>query len=147
MTQKRLFAPLMPKNILVDLNVILDVLLKRPGHEASQSVLQLQEMAGHNVYISGHVVTTMAYLLEHAKVPRPEIKRQIGWLLQKFTVVATNENILQKATKSRVKDYEDAVIEQAAAACGARVIVTRNIKDFKNSAVKANRPEAIIASL
>src|SRR5215471_16800754 len=122
----------MSKNILVDLNVILDVLLERSGFETSRSVLTLQESASYNIYISGHIITTFAYLLEHAKVPRAEILRQITWLLETFSVVATTNDILSKATKSHI-DYEDAVIEQAALACNALVIITRNGKDFSNS--------------
>lgn len=131
----------MPKNILIDLNVILDVLLERQGFHSSRSVLELQESTSHTLYLSGHIITTFAYLLEHAQVPRVEILRHIDWLLQTFLIVPTTVDILQHATKSRVADYEDAVIEQAAIACNATAIITRNIKDFKNSAVRAVTPE------
>lgn len=134
----------MAKNILVDLNVIMDVLLERPGYQASQSVLQLQHTRGHTLFISGHMVTTFAYLLEYAKVPQAEIHRQIDWLLQTFSVVSTNAEILKDAVESRITDYEDAVVEQAAVVCQASVIVTRNIKDFKLSAVPATTPESLV---
>ncbi len=131
----------MPKSILVDLNIILDVLLERPGFEASRSILELQESALYNVHISGHAVTTFAYLLEHAKVPRTEILRHVVWLLQTFLIVATTGDILNSATKSRIADYEDAVVEQAALTCGASEVITRNLKDFSNSSVPAITPE------
>ncbi|HTE22235.1 MAG TPA: PIN domain-containing protein [Candidatus Limnocylindria bacterium] len=131
----------MPKNILVDLNVILDVLLERRGFKASQSVLELQVSNSYNVYVSGHIVTTFAHLLERAKVPQTEILRHINWLLQTFLVVSTTGDILKSATRSRITDYEDAVIEQAALVCNATAIITRNIKDFRHSAVSAVTPE------
>ena len=134
----------MPKNILVDLNVILDVLLERSGYQASQSVLELQQTEGHTLFISAHTVTTFAYLLEHAKVPRTEISRHIDWLLQTFSVVSTSAEILNDALESRITDYEDAVIEQAALECQASLIVTRNIKDFRLSAVSATTPESLV---
>ena len=130
----------MPKNILVDLNVILDVLLERPGYQASQSVLELQQTRGYALFISGHMVTTFAYLLEYAKVPQAEILRHVDWLLQTFSVVSTNVEILKDALESHIADYEDAVIEQAALACQASQIITRNIKDFKLSAAPAITP-------
>ncbi len=141
MIRNRPFVLLMPKSILVDLNVILDVLLERDGFEASRSILELQESRSHTVYISGHIVTTFAYLLEHAKVPQAEIIRQVNWLLQTFPVVATTHDILRSATNSLIDDYEDAVIEQAAVACKALAIVTRNLKDFGKSSVSAITPE------
>lgn len=132
----------MRKNILVDLNVILDVLLERRGYQSSQAVL---ESSLYKIFISAHIVTTFAYLLENAKVPREEIKRNIDWLLNTFVVVATTDIILSKALKSDVIDFEDAVIEQAALNCEAEAIITRNVKDFTKSTIPALTPEAFMA--
>lgn len=134
----------MPKNILVDLNVILDVLLERKGYQASQSVLELQQTRGCALFISGHMVTTFAYLLEYAKVPQAEIRRHVDWLLQTFRVVPTGAEILKEAVESHIADYEDAVIEQSALACQASMIITRNIKDFRLSVVPAITPESFV---
>lgn len=134
----------MPKNILVDLNVILDVLLERPGHQVSQSVLELQQTRVYVLFISGHMVTTFAYLLEYAKVPQVEIRRHVDWLLQTFSIVSTNVDILKGAVGSQIADYEDAVIEQAALACQASLIITRNVKDFRLSVVSATTPESFV---
>ena len=132
----------MRKNILVDLNVILDVLLERRGYQSSQAVL---ESSLYKIFISAHIVTTFAYLLENAKVPLNEIKRNIDWLLNTFVVVATTDIILSKALKSDVIDFEDAVIEQAALNCEAEAIITRNVKDFTKSTIPALTPEAFMA--
>lgn len=131
----------MPKNILIDLNVIIDVLLERRGFEASRDVIQLGEAGRHQPYISAHMVTTFAYILEAARVPRSQILRHIGWLLQLFVVVPVDSALLGAALKSRIKDYEDAVVEQVARECEALLIVTRNVKDFKPGAVRAVTPE------
>ncbi|MHB1865193.1 MAG: PIN domain-containing protein [Candidatus Saccharimonadales bacterium] len=130
-------------SILVDLNVILDVLLERPGYRVSQTILE-EGTNRYTIFISGHTVTTFAYLLEHAKVPNNEIKRNISWMLSTFSVVATSNDILNSALKSSIADYEDAVIEQAALDCKASTIVTRNIKDFAKSAVPALTPENFV---
>ena len=132
----------MHKNILVDLNVILDVLLERRGYQSSQAVL---ESSLYKIFISAHIVTTFAYLLENAKVPLNEIKRNIDWLLNTFVVVATTDIILSKALKSDVVDFEDAVIEQAALNCEAEAIITRNVKDFTKSTIPALTPEVFMA--
>ena len=132
----------MRKNILVDLNVILDVLLERRGYQSSQAVL---ESSLYKIFISAHIVTTFAYLLENAKVPKEEIKRNIDWLLDTFEVVATTDEILGKALKSDIADFEDAVIEQAALKCEAEAIITGNINDFTKSTIHAVTPEEFIA--
>jgi predicted nucleic acid-binding protein len=134
----------MPKNILVDLNVILDILLKRQGFEASKEVLLLHEMSGSKLFISGHMVTTFAYLLENAGLAPNNIKYYVEWLLDIFSVVPTNENILHDALENSMLDYEDAVVEQTALSCKAPVIVTRNLKDFAASRVPAASPETLL---
>ena len=132
----------MRKNILVDLNVILDVLLERRRYQSSQAVL---ESSLYKIFISAHIVITFAYLLENAKVPKEEIKHNIDWLLDTFEVVATTDEILGKALKSDIADFEDAVIEQAALSCEAEAIITRNVKDFTKSTISAVTPEAFMA--
>lgn len=144
MTQSQVSARLMPKNIFVDLNVVLDVFLARQGFEASKNVIKLGEQSEYRLWISGHCVTTLAYLLERAKLSRPKILQHITWLLDTFSVVSLDEQLLRAATLSLVTDYEDAVIEQAAIKANAKVIITGNIRDFRHSAVQAQTPEQFL---
>jgi predicted nucleic acid-binding protein len=131
----------MQENILVDLNIILDVLLERTGFEASKKILELGEGNSYKLYLSAHLVTTFAYLLEESKVPLKQIEAYINWLLGTFNIVAVDNLILKNALKSRIEDYEDAVVEQTAILCKAPTIITRNVKDFKMSAISALAPE------
>jgi predicted nucleic acid-binding protein len=130
----------MQENILLDLNVVLDVLLARNDFESSRAILELSENGSYGLFISAHIVTTFAYLLENAKVAKPEILRQLEWLLVTFQVVPVDATLLNVALNSRVTDYEDAVIESAAISCSAAVIITSNIKDFRTSVIRALTP-------
>lgn len=134
----------MPKSILIDLNVILDVFLERPGFEASRDILDLQRAPNYELFISAHIITTFTYILESAKVPRVEIVRHVVWLLESFSVVPTTTAILRAAAHSQIKDFEDAAVEQAALFCQASAIITRNVKDFKKSAVTVIKPETYL---
>lgn len=132
----------MAKNtLLIDLNIILDVLLDRKGSTASLAILELGEDDDYELCVSAHMVTTLAYLLEHAKVPHHVLLEHIQWVLQVFSVIPTQSSLLKKALPSPLRDYEDAVVEQAALACNARIIITRNIKDFTQSKVTVQTPE------
>jgi predicted nucleic acid-binding protein len=144
MTQKQGYVTPMPKNILIDLNVILDLLLDRKGSDASRTVLELSEHDSNHLYISAHIVTTFAYLMESSNVQISQIQHHINWLIETFTVVPVDSSLLKNALKSRITDYEDAVIEQAAITCGATTIITRNVKDFKASSLPALKPEEYI---
>ncbi len=132
---------LMPKSIFVDLNIVLDVVLQRSGWEVAEQVITQPLDSPLRMYMSAHCVTTFAYVLESAKVPHLQRQRQIDWLLHTFTIIPVGSELLLAAVTSKLTDYEDAVVEQAAFACNASVIITRNLKDFKLSLVPASLPE------
>jgi predicted nucleic acid-binding protein len=147
MTQSQQYVKLMQKNILVDLNIVLDVFLERKGYAASQHVLELNESSIYKIYISAHAITTLSYLLESNKIGKDRLSKNINWVLQVFQTVSVDSKLLRSALLSNVNDYEDAVVEQSALACSAEVIITRNIKDFKFSRVPALTPEDFIKQL
>ncbi len=134
----------MQKSILIDINVILDVFLERPGFEASRDVLLAGERGEYVLSLSAHSVTTLAYLLESSKVPKSVVTKHIAWILQVFEIVSVDQQILQAALRSKVQDYEDAVVEQSAAICGAAAVITRNTSDFRLSMVPALTPEQFL---
>jgi predicted nucleic acid-binding protein len=141
MTLNNRYVPTMPRNILIDLNVIVDVLLEREGVKASTTILELGEVRDFSLYVSAHMVTTFAYLLESAKVPNPQILQHLSWLLETFIIVPVDSTLLKSALKSKVDDFEDAVVERAAISCGASAIITRNGKDFAFSKIPVFSPE------
>jgi predicted nucleic acid-binding protein len=56
-----------------------------------------------------------------------------------------NEEILRKSLHSDIADFEDAVIETSAVEKNADYIITRDIKDFGKSSVRAITPEELLA--
>jgi predicted nucleic acid-binding protein len=46
-----------------------------------------------------------------------------------------------------MNDYEDAVMAETAARAGADVIVTRNLRDYRNAKIKAMPPSDFLAIL
>jgi len=136
----------MPKNILIDLNVVIDALLQRGDYQSAQRLLDSAEEIGIRLHISSHMVTTLAYLLEAAKIPDAEIRKQLHWLLRKFEVVAVDKEVLRAAAGSAVNDFEDAVVERAAIKSRSEAIITGNIRDFAQSEVQAITARKFIQS-
>ena len=74
-------------------------------------------------------------------------RAQIEELLDYVEVPATGGRALREALQYTMSDYEDAMQAAAAAAAGAQLIATRNVKDFKQSPVRAMTPAKILAML
>lgn len=64
-----------------------------------------------------------------------------------FDVAAVNRPVIEGAMRSRIMDFEDAVLEQAALLVGAEVIITRNTKDFARGTLKTLDPRQYLAQL
>jgi len=65
--------------------------------------------------------------------------------MRRFQVIEVNAAILGKSLDSEINDYEDAVIEVSAYENNVDCIVTRDIKDFRKSRIKAITPEELLA--
>ena len=132
------------KNIVIDINIFMDFLFKRQGHEKAAELFRMCSRGEIRGYICAHEITTLFYFLNKAVRDKRKIKKTLAGIIKQFTVIETNTKLLSKALSSEINDFEDAVIEVSAKEKNAGYIVTRNIKDFKKSGVKAITPEELL---
>lgn len=133
--------------ILVDTNVVLDLLLARQSFVgAAAKVFGLVERARVEGLLCATTVTTIHYLLTQ-NVPGATARQALRNLLELFEVAPVNRAVLEEALKSKVADFEDAVIDQAGRLAGAEVVVTRNQRDFRHASLKVLGPDELLASL
>jgi hypothetical protein len=128
--------------LLIDINVLLDVPLQRPGAPASGRLLG-QCGRQHEGWLAWHSIATLAYLVERqtsAIAGRELIRGILVWA----DVARTGRSDVHAALALPMGDFEDALQVAAAMACGAQCIITRNERDFKASPVPAWSPEAFL---
>lgn len=133
--------------VLVDTNVVLDVLLdRRPYSTDSAKIFRLVEEGRLQALLCATTITTIDYLLLQS-VSRDDARRYLTLLIRLFDVAPVNRAVIEGAMKSRIADFEDAVLEQAAALAGADLIVTRNTKDFSKGTIKVQDPKECLFQL
>jgi len=135
------------KNIVIDINIFMDFLFKRQGHEKAAELFKMCSKGEIKGFICAHEITTLYYFLNKAVRDKSKIKKTLSGIMNQFTVIETNTKLLNKALSSEINDFEDAVIEVSSKEKNAEYIVTRNIKDFKKSVVKAVTPEELLVML
>ena len=130
---------------MLDTNVVLDVLQARAGFvEDAIAVFDMIERNAITGLLCATTITTLAYLAGKA-VGKSQAARQIRELLILFEIAPVTRAVLDGALKSRVPDFEDAVLAEAALLAGGGAIITRNLRDFTPSPVRAHTPAQWIA--
>ena len=131
--------------IVLDTNVVLDVLLERkPFSGPAARIFGLAEQSEITGILCATTVTTIDYLLNQST--SPAAARQILWnLLSLFEVAAVNRLVIERALRSAIRDFEDAIIDEAGQLAGADCIVTRNGQDFLRSPLRVLDPREFLA--
>ena len=134
--------------LLIGTNIILDALMKRePWVESAAALLFAvaeQKMQG---CITASTFTDIYYLLRKRIGSKEQAKQALLDLVAVLDVLDVSGTDCERAFELPMPDYEDALL----AYCGKRhkvdYIVTRNLKHFKASPVKAVCPEEILKRL
>ena len=130
--------------VLIDTNIILDVLCKRPDfYEASAKIFKLCELKKITGVISALSIPNIMYILRK-ELDADRTKEILDNLMLIFSVADLKADDLKKAADMKFKDYEDAIQSACATRIRANYIVTRNIKDFAESKVTAIKPSELL---
>ncbi len=131
--------------LLIDANILLDVLQNRQPHvRDSATVWKLCETSQDIGYVTALSFANLVYVMRKeldAERIRDVYKKME--LIFRFTELSTAD--LTKAIDMGWDDYEDSLQCAAAERVKADYIITRNVKDFRNSNVLALTPAEYLA--
>jgi predicted nucleic acid-binding protein len=126
---------------LIDTDVILDFFFDRkPFSDSAAKVLSLCESGEIKGFITSVIISNVYYLLRQTATHEKVIEKLIQ-LVTITDVLTTNKDVILKALNSNFTDFEDALQNYSAELNGQiDLIVTRNTKDFKHSALGVMTP-------
>lgn len=132
--------------ILVDTNIIIDALTSRqPWCSNAEQIFYMVANHTAEMYITANTATDIYYLLRKHLQNTKSAKETMSKLFSIFAILDVTAVHCINALSSAIADFEDAVLEQTASETHMDYIVTRNIKDFQYSSVRALLPEDLIA--
>ena len=135
----------MRPSIFIDTDVVLDFLLNRePFSTFAAIIFTLSEQSKINAYISPLTISNCYYILRKLASHKKVINN-----LQKLLIITNITSISKQdvvlALNSKFNDLEDAIQHFSAISHSKiDVILTRNIKDYKNSEVPVMTPETYL---
>ena len=133
--------------MLLDTDVLIDIALDRHPHSRpAADLLDRIEHGGEAAFIAWHSVSNFYYIVVPALGDLDA--RDFIVELTRFVAVATTDTEgIRYAVGLPMADFEDAMQVAAARACGARSIVTRNIRDYERSPIPAVSPQDTLLGL
>jgi predicted nucleic acid-binding protein len=136
------------KKVLLDTDVIIDCLISRdPFSQHSIEILKLCELGEICAYISPISLSNLYYVLRK-QLSHQKLMVVLTQLLRIVEIANLNKLIIQQAIESEFKDFEDALQNYCAVnEPDVQTIVTRNIKDYKQSSLPVMTPENYLAFL
>jgi len=130
--------------IMLDTNVILDIALDRhPFVESATTLLQTARRINCMLFVTATTITDLYYVTRRAKGHTIALDFIVD-LLEFVDIAGVDREVISRALRSEVIDFEDAIQESAAKMQNVDFIVTRNVKDFANSTVETYTPESFV---
>lgn len=133
---------------LIDTCVIVDALQSRKEfREDAQKIFLAAANNSFLGYISAKSATDVYYLMHHYTHSDKASRETLNKLFSLFDVLDTSGLDCRKALPSAVSDFEDAVMVETALRSEMDCIVSRNVKDLRNSPVPVLLPQEFLDKL
>ena len=135
------------KKIFLDSDVLLDLLLDRePFMDDIAEIIENSLSSSIKLCVSPITVTNIYYIIGRLENQR-KADTQRKKLLKIVQVEKVDQSIINKASNSKFKDFEDAVQNYCAEESGHQIIITRNTKDYKESNLSILTPKEYLAKI
>lgn len=110
-------------------------------------ILRLAKRDDIRLFVSASSITDVYYIVRRQVADASIAWQKLNDLLQIIDVAPVGKKEIQAAICDRWHDFEDAVQSESASSVGAKYIITRNIKDFSDSAVPAVTPQGFLQNI
>ena len=132
-------------SVFIDTDIVLDLFLDRQPHlENTRRIFQLAFDEKIKLFTSVTTFTNTYYILCKL-IANKQAKEKLAFLEKRVSVLDTKHEIIKQALYSRFSDFEDAVQHFTAIAHKMDVLITRNIKDYKNATISVKTSAAFLS--
>lgn len=133
---------------IIDTCIIIDALQgRKPFETAAQALLIACERGAFEGCITSSSVTDIYYLTRRNKCSEKIAREIVADLLDALTVIETNENDCRRALRSSMPDFEDALMVEVGLKAGTNTVITRDLKDYRNSKLPVFTPEEFLKEI
>lgn len=131
----------MEYNLFIDSDVIIDFFTDRePYVNPATEIFELNEQGTVKLYVSAISIINIYYVVRKFLGHRKTLE-VVESLTEMTEIIGTTKTEIIQALKNDFSDYEDSVQYSSAKTIkGLDAIITRNIKDYRNSTIAVMTP-------
>jgi predicted nucleic acid-binding protein len=123
------------KKIFIDTDIILDLLAERnPYYLASALLFSAADKGEIQLFVSSLSFSNLNYLLSK-QYNAEQAKRKLLHFKTLVQVLSVNDKIIDLALASDFKDFEDAIQYFTAIENNIKILLSRNLKDYKQAEI------------
>lgn len=120
---------------------------RRPFVENALKIYILGSENKLKLYTSSNTITTLHYLLKKI-ILEEKTRLVLANIIENVSIIPVDINVIKKSLESNHKDFEDAIqIFSAQSINDMDCIVTRDLKDYKNTTLKVFTPDEFLTTL
>lgn len=131
--------------VFVDSDIILDLLSRRvPFHRSADILFTWSDQGKVKLKTSTLIFSNVHYILSK-QLGKENARKTLIKFKVLVEVLSVNDKIIDLALASDFKDFEDAVQYYTAIENGCKILLTRNLKDYKESRIAVMTAESYVS--
>ena len=131
--------------IFADTDVCLDLLsARKPFNAFAERLFSLADRGKIKICVSSLSFSNIDYLLK-SQYKRDDSRKILAKFKTLVTVLAVDDKIIDLAIASDFSDFEDAIQYNTAIENNIKILVTRNLKDYKKGMIQIMNPETFLS--
>jgi len=133
--------------IFIDSDILIDFLIDRqPFSESSTKIISLCSENKIKGFVTPIIIANIFYILRKS-LNKNDLKIKFINLLKFIDIVESNKATVLNALYSDFDDFEDALQNYAVENTEIKIIITRNVKDYKKSKLSVYTPDSFLKTL
>jgi predicted nucleic acid-binding protein len=135
------------QKLFIDSDICLDLLAERmPHYESAARLFTLADKGKLKLHVSSLIFSNLHYLLS-TQFSQTEARRILNKFKVLVNVVAADEKIIELALSSDFKDFEDAIQYFAAIENNINILLTRNLRNYRQARISVMTAEDFLSTL
>jgi predicted nucleic acid-binding protein len=133
------------EKVFVDTDIILDLLSERdPFYIHSATLFSKADKGEIKIFVSSLSFANLNYMLSR-HYSADQARKKLLKFKTLVTVLAVNDKIIDLALSSDFKDFEDGIQYFTSIENNLKVLLTRNLRDFKTSEIPVMTAEQFLS--